>query len=229
VSRWWRYTTGLRLLGIIADQLVRRERKLSGEAGAVAGRTAVWFTRSEAFEPTARIAKMNRATGEKTLLTVEEMAAIDELCGLVRVQVTEDVARHTWSHHRKVSGVHPRVADNLETRARELGSDPNDWRLSYYDVPLEKVLSVEVWHQGGWIEIATQPEFGSGLAVSSWYAEHLARKTSPTAIAIRSVSPRRNPWRGISSSRLFPRTYSITRKSMPPADANSWMVTMWDG
>jgi hypothetical protein len=38
-----------------------------------------------------------------------------------------------------------------------------------------------------------------------------------TGMAIRSTSPRRRPWRGMSASRLFPRTYSITMKSWPLA------------
>ena len=37
----------------------------------------------------------------------------------------------------------------------------------------------------------------------------------------RSASLRRIPWRGMSASRLLPRTYSITMKSFPSADSIS--------
>ena len=44
-----------------------------------------------------------------------------------------------------------------------------------------------------------------------------AASASATGIAMRSASLRRIPCRGMSASRLLPRTYSITMKSLPSA------------
>ena len=131
---WWHYTLGTRLVSIIADQKIKR-----ATAGVSKGeRKAVWFTCREDWESLVTPMRIDEATGDLVWATIEE--TIQLVGALVRIEVAEDVARHTWAYHRRLSGVDPRIADNLEASARKRGSAPADWRVSYHDVPVSKFL-----------------------------------------------------------------------------------------
>ena len=83
--------------------------------------------------------------------------------GLVRIEVTEQTARHSWQHHRRFGNILPRNADDLESSARERGSDPEQWRISYHDVPLANFVSIEAYSDGEWTEAARRNDAGEWL------------------------------------------------------------------
>ena len=84
--------------------------------------------------------------GRNRHATIEEM--VKSFVCLVRLEVSEAVARHTFARHRNLGRVDPRVADALASSARRRGADPSDWRVSYYDVPITQVLSIEASEDG---------------------------------------------------------------------------------
>jgi hypothetical protein len=68
---------------------------------------------------------------------------------LVRLEVPEEIARHTWQEHRQIGQMEPRSADILEEAGRRLGADPDDWRVSYDDdVSTKHVLGIEASDDG---------------------------------------------------------------------------------
>jgi hypothetical protein len=143
---WWYYTLGTEVIRIIADQKIRR-----ADAGVLTEeRKGIWFSCRDTWEPMATKLRFGpdaiRADGtvhpSKTCeATVQEMRESDG--AFARVEVSADVARHTWQHHREISGLDQRMADDLERLAEAYGSDPSLWRVSYDDVPIEKILQVE--------------------------------------------------------------------------------------
>lgn len=82
------------------------------------------------------------------VLNLDELIARVDL--LVRLEVSGSRLK-SWATHRQESGILYRMADALELTAREQGSDPNDWAVSYRDIPLTDVLSIEASRDGiGW-------------------------------------------------------------------------------
>lgn len=107
MTRWFHYAHGAALLGI-----VRAARILCANAGAAAGeRPAVWLTRRESWEPTATV--------------------FDDQFGYGRIEVAEAVARWTWDDHVRRSGIAQVTAAALSAIARDRGSNPAEWRVSY--------------------------------------------------------------------------------------------------
>lgn len=127
----YHYTKGPWLFAIIADGLIKPATAFipKGE------RPAVWFTARDRWEPTASI---GFAGGFAPLpVQVEMMGA------LVRFSVVPSVARLRWPDYLRQSGIDLRMADHLAAKARELGSDLNEWRLSFHPVSVRHVLAIE--------------------------------------------------------------------------------------
>lgn len=137
---YYHYTTAVRLEGILIEGVIKRSREFVKQSG---GRPAVWFSTRRTWEPTATKGILTPAGRRRA--TLPEM--VEHHGRLVRLAVPEDVARHTWATHRQR---HERadVADGLEGDARRHGADPADWRVSYHDVPLDAVHTVEVSEDG---------------------------------------------------------------------------------
>ncbi|MGE3508498.1 MAG: hypothetical protein AB7N65_06395 [Vicinamibacterales bacterium] len=133
---WWHYTLGTVLFDIIATGSVERPRT----GMTPTDRRAVWFSCRPTWEPSATRASISG--GGRRLATIPEM--VDRGGGLVRIRVSDEIARHPWAAHRKLSGLDARTADALELAARSRGANPDDWRASYHDVPLREILSVDV-------------------------------------------------------------------------------------
>jgi hypothetical protein len=160
--RCWHYTVGTTLLSIIVDGVIRRATVGVRKGGS---RPAVWFSCRDGWEPTATKWLRDDTTGQPRLATVDEMVHAGR--ALIRLEVPLAVARHTWREHRR-RHEDPRIADALEQRAREQGADPDDWRVSYYDVSLHDVISIESWTvgMGTWDEVGRYDEETGGLALA---------------------------------------------------------------
>jgi hypothetical protein len=135
----WHYTVSSRLEGIIADGLLKR-----GTTGLRAGeRAGVWFTLRQDWEPTATRWRRD-VDGRVHAATMAEMVSL----GLARIGVAPEVARTTWSQHRRFGGLLFADAEAIERNARQQGSEPDDWRASYKDVPQALWLRVEMSADG---------------------------------------------------------------------------------
>jgi len=149
---FWHYTLTDRLLRIVADARIRRAKAMvsGGE------RAAVWFSCRSSWEPTAT--KLYKsAQGEVRRATIPEMIT---KCGpLVRIEARSSVARYSWVEHRRIGQIDARMADGLERAAREIGAEPNDWRVIYRDVALRDIVSVEASLDGAtWERVGHQAE-----------------------------------------------------------------------
>lgn len=167
--RWWHYTLGTTLISMIADERIKRATAYYTGRGE---RKAVWFSCRETWEPTATKGCIEGTAGLPRDASVSEMVAHGG--ALVRIEVPADVARHTWAEHRKIGGIDPRIADGLEEVARERGADPSEWRVSYHDVPLAKIVGIEAsddgvrWHPVGVFDSETR-----GIALEPAFAERV--------------------------------------------------------
>jgi hypothetical protein len=153
--RLWHYTTGAKFISIVAAKQIKRVKAGTGR------RRAVWFTFRDSWEPTATKGIIDPSSPSGTRnATPEEM--IERQGALVRLEVPAGVAPYTWADFRREED--PRTADGLEAAAREQGSDPAEWRLSYHDVPIDRILCVEELRKGRWVQVARQS--GEGFEVA---------------------------------------------------------------
>lgn len=168
--RWWHYTLGTTLLEIIAAGRIMRV--------ASGSRKAIWFTSRDSWEPTATkgIVDSTDARGRRDA-TLDEM--IKKGGALIRIEVPPDIARHSWEEHRR-RYEDPRIADALESSAQARGSDPTTWRVSYHDVPLARILSVEALVEGEWCEVG-RPR-GNGIALNAHLAERIKAARNGAAL-----------------------------------------------
>lgn len=140
--RWFHYTIGHHLIGILRDGRIRTTR-----AGVAKGeRPAVWFSCRETWEPTAtKGIPLDPETGETG--PTPSIAEMVSLFGpLVRIEVSETDARHPWADHIRMGNIDLRAADALASIAIEQGADPADWRISYHDV--DHLLGIEASEDG---------------------------------------------------------------------------------
>lgn len=142
IPRWWHYTLFATVTQIIASGMIRRAHSnvTMGE------RQAVWFSCRETWEPTATKGLLNARTGDRRPATVQEMVYAGG--ALARIEVAEATAQYTWRAHRQIGQVDARIADALESGARTDGADPEQWRVTYRDVPVESILSVDASEDG---------------------------------------------------------------------------------
>jgi hypothetical protein len=152
--RFWHYTLAAYLPSILSDGMIKRARIGTRVTNS---RPAVWFSTRPTWEPTATKGILDRQAGERRPAIMTEM--LQHGGPLCRLEVPVVVARHTWTQHRQRYEV-PRIADTLEANAREQGSDPSEWRVSYHDVPLSKVLCIEVSSDGETWRLAWDPNNG---------------------------------------------------------------------
>jgi hypothetical protein len=143
----WHYTTGLKAQHIFNDA------RLKLETGPVSSgeRPALWFTASDAFEPTAfqAIQRPDGTTHEIT--TVAEQAAVGQ--GLVRIAVRTN-RLHPYSAWVEKSGVHPLMQMGMELAAGKAGSNTADWWVSFKTIKAEAWERIEVSADGStWSEL----------------------------------------------------------------------------
>jgi hypothetical protein len=186
MDRWFHYTLGTRLVEIIAARHISR-----ASGGVPKGeRRAVWFTRREIWEPTATKLIIDDR-GIPRRMTIEAMVARGG--ALVRLEVPESVARHTWAKHRQIGRIDPRHADGLEQAALEDGSDPADWRVAYNDVPVASILSIDASNDGEiWTRVGAGADAAGAFSLDASFTrtvrralQHRHAKTEGTPLTYR--------------------------------------------
>jgi len=155
--RLFHYTVGITLIRIVESGAIEPATTF------VQGREtpAVWFTFRDTWEPTATKGIMSKAGGPRRDATIQEM--VEATGGLVRLEVAPDRAPVSWMQHRRKGLIDLREADALERAARDRGSDPAEWRLSYTRVETTDIKVVE-WSTDGriWNPFGTFTQ-GGGL------------------------------------------------------------------
>ena len=108
---------------------------------------AVWFTTRNTFEPTAFKGIMGR--GGRRTASLSEMERVGN--GLARVGVRADLVPADWNHHMRASGISRKTARRLARAARQVGSDPREWRVHYAAVPRSMWSRVQIWKGREWV------------------------------------------------------------------------------
>lgn len=146
----WHYTAGLTLPEIL------RSGVLLPSASCARERPAVWFTLRRDWDPatalgyrqpadvTARAICAWLERGAEAGIAMIPARNAADLGGLARVGVAPGAAPYGWEEFVSASRLEP-----LETWARAevdraLGSNPEDWRVSFDPVPASSWLAVEV-------------------------------------------------------------------------------------
>ena len=142
----WHYTIAEYLPSILEDGI--RPATAFVEAGE---RPAIWCSYRPSWEPVCNKMVGNDA-GDVEFLGE---ARTEQLFGLARLQVPEDLAPYTWPDFLKVSGIRARMAVMLENVAMENGSDIADWRAGFDMIPPDRFLAVEVKLDGEWVDVAS--------------------------------------------------------------------------
>jgi hypothetical protein len=144
----WHYTV-VQYLSSILEAGIRPATAFI-EAGE---RPVVWCSYRSSWE---RIC--NKAVGDEAgeIRSLDETGT-DQFFGLARLQVPEELAPYTWSDFIQMSGVRPKMAAALKQLAVEAGSDVADWRVAFDTIPPDRLLAVEVKHDGEWVEAVIKP------------------------------------------------------------------------
>lgn len=144
----WHYTIGVNLESIRAEGVLRPTSELVRPPE----RAAVWFTVRPNWEPTAN--KRLRGPNDELVLLNREQTEV-YCAGLCRFGFPANVAPYTWGDHLRGGRINKRVARELSSDARALGSDPWDWRLSYEAVAVNGMVIQQSWCRDRWVETCT--------------------------------------------------------------------------
>jgi hypothetical protein len=142
----YHYTRGIHLRSILREGKLR----LATASVVINEQAACWFTRSPQWPP---LCGMGEIDEQGRTVRNCDMQTVHRQIGIARILVDESAAPHTWTYHKRNSGIHPRVAKNLAKVSSNTGENPHDWRMSYEPVGKEHWLAVEVWDGHGWVSI----------------------------------------------------------------------------
>lgn len=148
-KRYWHYTT-LQKFGSIQQSGFIRVAKTHVPHGV---KPVAWFSINPAWEPTLFKPLLNEETGEEIVLYTRE----DFLkYGIppIRIEVDPERAKlRGWNNYKKNSGDSKSMIKGLEKTAKGLGASSKDWFVSYDDVSIDCVLSVEIWTGAAWVDL----------------------------------------------------------------------------
>jgi hypothetical protein len=118
----------------------------------------VWFTYRKDWDPAvgggltvtrewfehAAAAVLRHGNVVEGLKAAQPRFKPSDVGGLARIGVAPEDAPITWREWAARGYVDPRDAQRQEAFDRELGSNPDDWRVSLAPVPASKWIAVEV-------------------------------------------------------------------------------------
>lgn len=149
--RLFHYTIGDYIQTIIESGEIRT----TGGAVPAGERHAAWFSFHPEWEETANKGLMN-ALGERRGLNREETAQFSG--GLARIEIKPRAAPHDWRAFLRRARVGSRMAEGLVLAAREVGSDPAHWRVSFSAVHAVDWIAVEIFEGDAWVPHPTWKE-----------------------------------------------------------------------
>jgi hypothetical protein len=148
-KRYWHYTTLEKAAAIRGTGAIQTAK--TGLASGVA--PAVWFSTNPEWEATIYKDLLDAETGEQiTLYTRDDFLKYGK--PPVRIEVDPKMANlRGWNNYKKNSGDDRQTIKALEKTAKSLGANHKEWYVSFNDVSLNCVLSVEIWTGNDWINL----------------------------------------------------------------------------
>jgi len=120
----------------------------------------VWLSLNPICEHTCLRTQLNLITGEKKQMNMFQQA---EELGLVRFVLPFDKTELcTWAAYKYKTNIKQDEYLMLEDNGYEAGSNPKDWYIKFQDIPVSKVISIEIF-MDGWVELTNDlelPQFG---------------------------------------------------------------------
>ena len=151
-QRIFHYTYDEHYISILRDGEIKLKSIWSGDLRRPnpdkSERSAVWFSTNPDWEKSCD-GKLRDGTTHYGLPMIE---ALQRGRHIYRIEVTPESAPYNWEDYKSMSGMSKTTIKLLEQRARQLGSDPREYRVSFQPVG---------WKQ--WVCIETLP-----LAVMRW-------------------------------------------------------------
>jgi hypothetical protein len=140
--RYFHYTVAGHYESIVKDGFIKRSTRVGRRE--IPG---VCISTNENWEETVRF-KIDD-TEEAPFLSRDDLFRND--FGPLRIEIDRSqVNLKSWKHHKKHSGISVKEARGLEEVAKRYRSNPKQWFVCYNDIPLNKVLSVELWDGTSW-------------------------------------------------------------------------------
>jgi hypothetical protein len=144
VKRVFHYTVFQRLQSIFTDTEIKVATK-NVPAGV---KPVVWFTTNPDWEETAN-KDVDFGNGSTEFLNRQSMW--EKGIHPIRIEVDPTkVSLRSWSNYKKNSGDSMDTIKSLEKTAKQLGSNPKQWMVSYENVPVDAIIGVSNWDGAKW-------------------------------------------------------------------------------
>ncbi len=113
-------------------------------------RPALWLSTNADWENSATKGFKDNTTGECRSLTFEEQSNI---FGCIRIMLPFSNTFCNWKKFKCISEESIELCNQLEIIGKEQGSNPEDWYVSFEDVPTSKILGIDYWDRNKWEDI----------------------------------------------------------------------------
>lgn len=138
----WHYTNGRRIDSILGSGVLKPSADGSGRI-----RPAVWFSTNQQWEETAN-RSVRHINGSYLRCDREQT---DMYCdGLFRLEVDAASATLPWREVAAMCGMRQGDMLKIESLARRLGSDPQQWYASLRPILREEWTAIERWNGYAW-------------------------------------------------------------------------------
>jgi len=147
----WHYTYPSHLLRIYSDGFIKRSTLIESQ-----GIPCVCFSSNPLWE--TAIAKAFEKYGQKYQARPDDMNFYHQTGGLVRIEVSPEVAPYDWNAFRRMSGAKAKDAKLLYDFALLCKARTSEWWMTFEPVFPDKWIAIEEWNGTEWgplVSIAT--------------------------------------------------------------------------
>ncbi len=116
-------------------------------------RPALWLTKNPNWENSATKGYFDKTTGESRYLTFEEQSYS---FGCVRITIPHNVSFCNWDEYKLCSKEPINLTRELEKIGLQQGSNPEDWYVSFEDVPITEIIAVDFWNGVEWEDVLVE-------------------------------------------------------------------------
>ena len=112
----------------------------------------VWLSTNPVWEETANKA-IQWPNGGRTPL--DRAGTAKEAGGLVRIEVIPESAPYTFEEYVKIAKVSRKLRNSLISTAKKMGSNPDDWFISFEPVRMDDWVDIEIynWATQSWMSL----------------------------------------------------------------------------
>lgn len=144
MKRVFHYTILERYQSIFNDG----EIKVATKFVPVGVKPVVWFTTNPDWDETAN---KGAAMDDGSFKTLNRQSMWEMGVHPIRIEIDPTmVSLRSWNNYKKNSGDSKEVLKGLEKTAKQVGSNPKLWLVSYESVPIRAIIGVSNWDGVKW-------------------------------------------------------------------------------